>query len=364
MYGGLVKNARTVFARSYAGARQGFLADAQAVGLAVETLPHPLRGPDGEALALDWLWMGPKDAANLLVLLSATHGVEGFCGSACQRDALRQLSADDLPKGVAVLMLHALNPYGFAWLRRVTEDGVDLNRNFVDFAGSLPENPGYDQLADALLTAPDDPEAEGRLQAYAEAYGQRALEEAVSGGQHRHPKGLFYGGREPTWSRLQVEGLIARHKLAERQRVAVIDFHTGLGPYGYGEPICDLPPDGPGARTCRKWFGESVTLPALGTSCSSVKSGLSDMGWHRLLGDRLAFIALEFGTFDMARLLGALRADHILHAQGPIDWSAPQTQRVKAELKRFFFPDTQDWREMVLFRARQVIGQALKGLGS
>lgn len=107
-----------------------------------------------------------------------------------------------------------------------------------------------------------------------------------------------------------------------------------------------------------------MTLLTLGTSSSSVKSGLSDMGWHRLLGDRLAFIALEFGTFDMASLLSALRADHILHAQGPIDWTAPQTRKVKAELKRFFFPDTQDWREMVLFRARQVIGQALRGLGS
>ena len=30
---------------------------------------------------------------------------------------------------LAVMMVHAINPYGFAWLRRTTEEGVDLNRN-------------------------------------------------------------------------------------------------------------------------------------------------------------------------------------------------------------------------------------------
>jgi hypothetical protein len=52
----------------------------------------------------------------------------------------------------------------------------------------------------------------------------------------------------------------------------------------------------------------------------------------------------------------------VLHARGPIDWSAPETQRIKRSLRRHFFPDTQPWRELVLFRSRQVLGQALAGL--
>ena len=78
----------------------------------------------------------------LLVTISATHGVEGFCGSGAQVDWLTLGGPEQLPAGVAALMVHAINPHGFAWLRRVTEEGVDLNRNFVDFTAPLPENAG------------------------------------------------------------------------------------------------------------------------------------------------------------------------------------------------------------------------------
>ena len=48
-----------------------------------------------------------------------------------------------LAAGLRVVLLHAINPWGFSWARRVTEDNVDLNRNFRDF--SRPAPPGSDQ---------------------------------------------------------------------------------------------------------------------------------------------------------------------------------------------------------------------------
>jgi hypothetical protein len=354
------------FADDYAGARRRFLNAARAAGAAITSYAHPLAGPGGEDLATDVAWLGPENASRVLVLQSAMHGVEGFCGAGAQADCLAH--PPELPADTALLAIHAINPHGFAWLRRVTEDGVDLNRNFVDFSEPLPQNPGYDALADAIVPADPSPDslaaADARLAAYEAAHGRTAFEVALTGGQYRHPHGLFYGGTAPTWSRTITEAIVANHGLAARGRVALIDYHTGLGPFGYGEPICDHPPGSAGARLARAWYGDSVTEPALGTSSSVAKHGLSDYGWQALVGDGLVFVALEFGTYDVASMIRVLRADHQLHAAGAVDWRDARTQAIKAAMRRHFYPGTTDWRQAVLFRSRQVIAQALRGLST
>lgn len=353
-----------VFAADYAGARKLFLDAAAAVGARIEHYPHPLKGVQGEALATDVALLGDPDAPNVLVLLSATHGVEGFCGSAVQVDFLRQMPY--LPESVAVLLVHAINPHGFSWLRRVTEDGVDLNRNYIDFGEPFPENPGYEELADAILPAELAgqalAEADARLAAYRETYGRVAYEQALSSGQYTHPDGLFYGGRSPTWSRLTSEAIMRDYRLAERRQVGLLDFHTGLGPFGYGEPICDHPPGSQAVKLARDWYGDSVTEPALGTSSSVAKFGLSDYGWQRHVGEPLLFIALEFGTYAVDDLMHVLRADHWLHRHGLPDWQDERSRAIKSAIRRHFYPATTDWQQMVIWRSRQCIGQALVGL--
>lgn len=353
----------SLFTADYAAARQKFITAAQAVGAAFRSYDHPLTGPNGEPLATDTAWLGPNDAETVLVLISATHGVEGFHGSAAQIDALQNFV---LPENVALLAVHAINPHGFAWLRRVTEDGIDLNRNFIDFSNPLPENHGYDELADAIIPdALDDAlleAADSRLKEYADYYGQVAYEAALSGGQFVHVSGLFYGGTAPGWSRQTTEAIVRDFDLPSRKRVAVIDFHTGLGPFGYGEPICDHLPGTIGLDLARRWYGQSVTEPAIGTSSSVAKEGLSDFGWQRMLGDKVVFIALEFGTYPFDNMIRVLRGDHWLHRQDSFDWQAEHTQSIKAAIRRHFYPATEDWQQMVLFRTRQCIAQALAGL--
>src|SRR5690606_13074263 len=118
------------FSRDFAEARERFRDLARRHGLEVETYPHPERGPDGGDLSADVTRIGPADAEAVLLLVSGTHGVEGFCGSGCQLGMLHQGTFDALPEGMAVVLVHAINPYGFAWLQRLTEGHVDLNRNF------------------------------------------------------------------------------------------------------------------------------------------------------------------------------------------------------------------------------------------
>ncbi|MFO1209385.1 MAG: DUF2817 domain-containing protein [Amaricoccus sp.] len=74
----------------YPTMRAEFLDAARAAGAEIAEYPHPLPGPHGEALATDAAWIGPRDAARLLVLNSGTHGVEGAYGSAAQVAWLRK----------------------------------------------------------------------------------------------------------------------------------------------------------------------------------------------------------------------------------------------------------------------------------
>ncbi len=355
------------FSPDYAAARSRFLAAAQDRDAAIETIRHPDRGPAGETLAIDLAWFGPRDADRVLLLLSATHGVEGFCGSGAQLDWMASGGPARLPSRTAVLLVHALNPHGFAWLRRVNEDGVDLNRNGWDPEAAPAPNPGYDELADAFVPPDLRPatlaRADDAIRRYREAHGAAALASARSAGQRAHPDGIFYGGLSPVWSMRQVASIAAAYDLPRRQAVAVIDHHTGLGPHGHGEPIVGHRPGESGQRRCREWYGDSLGEPLLGRSAAIPVVGLGQEAWARAIGgDRLTFVALEFGTYPPEHGDRALRDDHVLHRRGPPDWSDPECIRIKRDLRKFYHPDVRPWKQLVLFRSRQIVGQALDGL--
>ncbi len=145
-------------AEDYVEARGRFRDAAAAAGARLQQYEHPLTGPAGESLATDVATLGSPDAATRLLVISGTHGVEGFAGSMCQTRWLTEGVA--VPDDVAIVLVHAINPYGFAWIRRVNEDNVDLNRNCIDFSAALPENSGYDALAPALVPPTWDPDTQ------------------------------------------------------------------------------------------------------------------------------------------------------------------------------------------------------------
>lgn len=352
------------FQPSYAAARQGFLAALKSDSrLQWQTsLIHPLRGAEQEILALDAAWLGPRNAARLLVVQSATHGIEGFAGSAVQAALLHESPA--LPDDTALLLLHAMNPWGFSHRRRVDDAGIDLNRNFVDFT-AVPDNPGYARLEPALIP-PDWNEAslhaaDRQLSDWRQQLGDQAYEEAVSAGQYTHPLGLFYGGRAPSWSRLQLEQLAEELDLASREQVAILDVHTGLGDWAVGELICDHPPGSAGVRWARATYGDAVTEPLLGTSSSVPKLGLIDFFWHRLLPDRCCFITLEYGTGSTDQLFNVLRADHWLAARSATTDAALQA-RIRSELLEHFCPASAEWQQAVVAQGVLRVRQALQGL--
>jgi hypothetical protein len=357
-------SAAAFFSQSYAEARSKFLAAAEAADLDVESHPHPMLGRDGEALAMDVVRDGPKSASRVLLISSACHGVEGFCGSAVQTSLLHDASwrAAAHDAGVAVLYIHALNPYGFSWWRRVTHENVDLNRNFHDFSQPLPANPEYDEIAALLVPTqwPPPPDVNAKLGVLIAERGIDALQAAISGGQHDYPEGLFYGGHNPTWSNVTLRHVL-REQLGQCERLGWIDLHTGLGPSGHGERIFACCDDAAAMARARAWWGDEVTSIYDGSSSSPKLTGLMWLAaYEECPQAEYTGIALEYGTQDVLTVINALRADQWLENHP----EAGETQRrqIKQQLRDAFYTDNDSWKQQVITQAHEAARQAVAGL--
>ena len=357
-------DAASAFAHSYAEARGKFLEAADVAGLDVTHHAHPLLGRDGEALAMDVVREGARDAKSLLLITSACHGAEGFCGSGVQVALLRDAAWHALLRdsGVAVLYIHALNPHGFSWLRRVTQEGVDLNRNFQDFTQPLPANAGYDQLAHLLVPEqwPPTAEVQAAMQRYTALHGPAATQTAITSGQYFHPLGMWYGGVNPTWSHVTLRHVLQEHG-QHCKRLGWIDLHTGLGPSGHGERIFACRDDAHALARARAWWGTDVTSIYDGSSTSALLTGLMWMAAYQECAQaEYTGIALEYGTVPLAEVIDALRGDHWLECHPEAD--AALATAIKQRVRDAFYTDTDVWKGRIVEQAFEAAQQAVQGL--
>jgi Protein of unknown function (DUF2817) len=355
----------TAFSQTYAEAREKFHSAAKKRGLSIETHVHPsLRGRDGEELAVDVAILGPTDSESLLCVISGTHGVEGFCGSGAQIALLEDpavIAAVEQRK-VAVMFYHALNPYGFSHWSRTNEDNVDLNRNFRDFSRPPSVNHAYLEVHDFMVpsTWPPAPQNEARIGAYVMQRSQQALQAAVTGGQCDRPDGLFFGGRAPAWSNGVFRDVLRRHA-ATRRRLAWLDFHTGLGPYGHAEKIHSGPNDVAMIAREKSWWGIDVTSFYDGSSTSAPLTGVNyEAPIAECPGVECGGIALEYGTLPLMQALQGLRGDQWLRNHPDAD--AKTRDAIKRQCRDAFYCDADDWKAMVYGQARAAVLQALQGL--
>ena len=352
------------FSTSYAKARVKFLEAGAIAGLQLASFKHPLPGRDGEQLATDVALEGDPAGPRLLIVSSACHGVEGFCGSGVQVFALHDAEwrAKARDAGVAVLYIHALNPFGFSHVRRVTQENVDLNRNFHDFSAPLPVNEGYRRVHPLLFppTWPPDAANQAAIQDFVARHGLAAWQAAITGGQYEYPEGLFYGGNAPTWSNQTVRAIL-REYAGHASHVAWIDLHTGLGPNGVGERIYAGAQDDAAVARARRWWGQQVTSIYDGTSTSALLTGLM---WTAIYDAapqaEYTGIAMEYGTQPVMDVLQALRADQwlALHPEAPPELAA----QIKAQLLAAFYTDTDAWKGQIISQARQAMFEAVDGL--
>lgn len=349
------------FPSGYSQARDSFLKAARAAGATVESFRHPLAGLAGESLYTDVALIGPVDAKSAIVLASGTHGVEGFAGSAIQTGLLRDGIASRLPPDTRLLMIHAVNPYGFAHRRRVNEDNVDINRNFVDHSTPYPANPGYEALADVMLPQSlsfwETTKARAKLLWYRLAEGELQLRRAVSQGQFTHPDGLFFGGNAEAWSNRTLT-VIATRQLRRSEKVIFIGFHTGLGGFGTAEVIMNVARQSPAYVWAKACWSDIVRTTRNGESVSVQPIGPVKLAIAKLLPQaEVTAVSLEFGTFPASRVLWALRAENWLHHRGEREY--PDKDQIKAELLRVFYPNDDSWKQAIWNKGKDVVDKAI-----
>ena len=347
------------FSPTYAVARQRFRHAARAVGAALEGIPLPGRGPDGETLAVDVATVGASRPARAIVVSSGLHGVEGFFGSAVQLAWLQCLRAGRIivPHGTAVVLVHALNPYGFAWRRRANERNVDLNRNFLDadepYAGAPPL---YDRVH--RLLNPDTPPSATDLFPVRAAWavcrhGLPALRSAVAEGQYDHPSGLFFGGHEP-----EASTRLVRERFWNWTRgageVVHLDLHTGLGRYA-GCQILVEPIHAPEVDWYRQRFDPARVVSVAEKGAYAARGVMGAWLGRHADGRRYRFACVEIGTHSSLRVLRALRTENRAHR-----FSAPGArsyERARRDLVECFCPASRRWRRRALRQALEVIGR-------
>ena len=86
-----------LFPTNYLSGRQRWLAGLGSK-MCCFSYPCPGGGPEGEALFTDTVWIGPEHAEKVVVLISGTHGVEGFAGSAVERGNINPLHPASLQR--------------------------------------------------------------------------------------------------------------------------------------------------------------------------------------------------------------------------------------------------------------------------
>jgi hypothetical protein len=262
-----------------------------------------------------------------------------------------------------MLLVHAVNPWGFSHLRRTNEDNIDLNRNCVDFTQARPTNTGYHELDALLMPAAWPPTAENEqaIAAYVQKHGQPAFQRAVSAGQYDVADGLFYGGAGPAWSQRTMRAILGRHGMGKKA-IGWIDIHTGLGPWGHGEKIFAGRPVAADLARARAWWGIDVFAPfEPGSVSADVTGPVVGLAHDVCPAAAITGMGLEFGTLPFAQVTQALRADQWLH-RNP---EAPAEQRaaIKRGLRDAFYGDTDGWKGMVTGQTRVCVLQAITGLG-
>ena len=336
------------FSGDYAAARLRFRTIVLDRGGRLTSIELKSKGPLGEPLTIDVGWFGAPDAQRLLLHSSGLHGIEGFAGSAIQLQFLRKLP--EIPQDGAIVLVHVLNPYGMAWLRRVNENNVDLNRNFVldgKYEGSTEH---YKNLNSFLnpTSPPSNDLFTIRAAWLVLRYGMSSLKLAVAGGQYDFPTGLFFGG-----TRLEEGPSMYKAFLEEGLRTArtvlAIDVHTGLGPYAVDTLLVE-PRD---YATIRQAFGDRVTAQQQGPAYT-LRGGIHPFIHKVCAHATVACIGQEFGTFSPVKVLHALRQENQWHHYG-----GRITNHIsKTQLMEMFCPSDSAWREAVLNRGDALLRTA------
>ncbi len=362
------------FLGSYEESRNAFLEKANSLkksvaGWSLTSVPVPSVKDGG--LTVDLLYLPAQKAKKrLLILSSGVHGVEGYTGSALQRMFLDEFAAGEFLAETGVLIIHAMNPYGFKNLRRVTENNVDLNRNCSsDPALYSSKNEGYPAVRHSI-----NPEGKVDVGSLSNVFfhfkavtmmlkaSMKSLRQAILQGQYEYPEGLYFGGKKLEPQVAGISPVVAR-TVRNYPLVMNIDLHTGYGARGvlhlFPNPIKDAKIRSMVEKTFEGYridWGDGADFYTVTGDFSTYLGSLMTRGTYLPM-------TFEYGTLDSQTTMGSLKSLHItmLENQGvQHGYAGPDDEKtVRTRFREMYYPSSPAWRAKVMTDTRELLRSAL-----
>lgn len=326
-------------------------------------------------LTIDFCYVpAQKEAEKLLILTSGVHGVEGYVGSAVQQMFMNEALTGETLKNVGILFVHGINPFGFKYTRRVTENNIDFNRN-CDTESSLflSENNGYNDLYGML-----NPKGEANpgslknnffmLVAINELLQESmaSLRQAVLQGQYEHKHGLYFGGNgfEPQLATLSE---VFQDVSKDYGTVFNIDLHTGFGERG-ATHLFPNPIDDEKVKTGLENIFEGYQINWGDSDDFYIINGSFTDYIGKLLPDKFYLpMLLEYGTLNSQSTIGSIKSIHnmVLENQGAQYGykSAQDSVKVKHSFMEMYNPSSEKWRTKIMIDSKLILRVVMKNYG-
>lgn len=296
---------------------------------------------------------------NLLILISGTHGIEAFAGSAVQRYLLDQ-NLNNV--NTAILMIHGFNLYGFKNDRRVNEANIDLNRNFVLTREMFkPDDQKY-ALINSFLN-PSNPPSTGFFSHTGfilnsikniVLYSMDTLRSSILKGQYTYPKGVFYGGDKTQIQSLLIQDLIIEFiKPGSFKKVMLVDLHTGYGEKAKLHLLAGKSTDQNSQNLLKVYNKDEIDF-ADKKNFYAVEGEMLNYFMDKIklnVDTEVSGITFEYGTMDSQKTLGSIESlRRVVLENQNFHNSAEQaeSEKIKALYREMFYPSDTSWREAVL----------------
>jgi hypothetical protein len=136
-----------------------------------------------------------------------------------------------------------------------------------------------------------------------------------------------------------------------------LDFHTGLGRWGQGKLLLDVPLPPERVMKLRQAFGESaVSEHQSGDVVYTARGSFGAWCTARMEGRDYTALCAEFGTYSGLSVVAGLRAENQAHHWGSADSAA--FERAKRRLVELFCPRSPSWRRQTLAQGVEMCRQA------
>ena len=367
--------AQQYFHNSYVESRSAFIVQANSLKTKFDSVQLFSRNVPcniDNNLTIDFCYVpAQKDAKKLIIITSGTHGVEGYVGSAVQQMLMNKVLTSEMLNDVGVLLVHSVNPFGFKYSRRVTENNVDFNRN-CDVEQSLfsSENEGYGKLLEMLNPTGKVNSASLKnkffmLVAIKELIkkSMASLRQAILQGQYKYTKGLYFGGLnfEP---QLAILGEVFKTFSVDYEMVFNIDLHTGYGERG-GSHLFPNPIDDQKIKATLEGIFEGYEINWGGSDDFYIINGSFTDYIGKLLSDKTYLpMLLEFGTLNSQSTVGSIKSIHnmILENQG-VQFgykNAKDSLKIMHSFMEMYNPTSEKWRTKIIDDSEVILKQAME----